>query len=68
MPRGNINARIERLETLVPREPPEHREWMRKSLEGVAAWRRAGSSDNDEERYVQELLEAVERRRERGEG
>ena len=64
----------ERAKTRQPEPGPEHRarvrEWMRDSLDSFAAWRRAGSPDNEEGRYLKELAEAVRRRSARigGEG
>ena len=52
--RGNIHGRLERLEARspVPAPPPERRRRMLEALDRVAAWKRAGSPDNEEGRYV----------------
>jgi hypothetical protein len=72
MPKGNVNSRLEWLEarTPSPTRPPEARERVRRELDRIAAWRRAGSPDNEEGRYVQALEEAIRRRiaEARGEG
>jgi hypothetical protein len=70
--RGNIHGRLERLEARspVPAPPPERRRRMLEALDRIAAWRRAGSPDNEEGRELQALSEAFRRRlaESRGEG
>jgi hypothetical protein len=62
--RGNIHGRLERLEARspVPAPPPERRRRMMEDLDRLAAWKRAGSPDNEEGRYVKALKEDIERR------
>jgi hypothetical protein len=72
MPKGNIHGRLERLEARAPTpaSPPGRRQRVLEDLDRIAAWRRAGSPDNEEGRYVQALEEAIRRRiaEARGEG
>jgi hypothetical protein len=74
----SMRRRLETLEgrTKARRREPDAesrekvREWMRDSLERFAAWRRAGSPDDEEGRQMRKLVEAVRRRsaQMRGEG
>jgi len=75
MTKGNIHTRLERLEArtptlATPAQHSQHRQKMLDSLDQLAAWRRAGSPDNEEGRELQEFAEAVRRQaaKRRGEG
>lgn len=66
MPKGNIHSRLERLEDRIPASPltrsPEARQRVREALDRMAAWKRAGSPDNEEGRYVKALEAAIRSR------
>ena len=74
MPKGNIHSRLEWLEerswSRAPAPQPERRQTMQEALDRIAAWRRAGSPDNEEGQDVQALEEDIRRRvaEARGEG
>jgi hypothetical protein len=71
--RGNIHARIERLEATTPapaRSAEHNRQRVTDFLDRLLAWRQAGCPDTEEGRELRRISEAFRRRRAelRGEG
>jgi hypothetical protein len=72
--KGNVYRRLEDLEARAPApaqlRSSAHRQKMLEALDRLAAWKRAGSPDNEEGRYVKALEENIKRQiaRVRGEG
>jgi hypothetical protein len=65
--RGNVHARLERLEARTPRPaPPERGERVTDFLDRLVAWRQAGCPDTEEGRELRRISEAF--RKLRGEG
>jgi hypothetical protein len=69
--RGNVYARLAKLEAVAPRPtPPHHGERVSDCLDRLVAWRQAGCPDNEEGRELRVISEAFWRLRTelRGEG
>jgi hypothetical protein len=61
--RGNIYARLAKLEARAPRPtPPQHGERVSDFLDRLVAWRQAGCPDTEEGRELRVISEAFRRR------
>ena len=59
MARGNIYARLERLEVRTPRPaPPERGQRVSEFLDRLVSWRLAGCPDTEEGRELRRISEA----------